>query len=192
MRFVRAYTDPSGEVVFVLEQEVPFLDGHKVTIITADKVATELQAHELGLAEDFTPTDAETGAPCKPAAHIFLRIARDRASGAFTAKPGHELPAFLDCPTSLGGIKARLAARGPDSISAKARAWLALMLPPDQVEAMGIGRGIPISTLKALDEMRQRRDPSVGSRRVRYEREAQALSDERTAAALKRNAVIKP
>jgi hypothetical protein len=181
MRFVRVYTlAASGEVVNVTQQEIPFNHAG----ISIPGVALDM--HDLGLVEDFAPTSVSSGEPCTPSAHLFQRLERDPASGGFRAKAGHELPPIIDCPVTLEGIKQRLRERGPESIPAKARAWLTLMLPPAEVEALGVGRGIPVSALKALDDMRVRRDPGVGSRRVVLERAARKLSDERTAAALKR------
>jgi hypothetical protein len=182
MRFAQAHS-VNGVIFNITVQEVPF-QLPAVSMFDAQGLPLAVVVVECGLFEDFEPRDLN-GSRCSPARHLFQRIERDSAGG-IRAKVGHELPPILDCPTTLEGIKARIRERGPDSIPAKARAWLTLMLPPDQVEAMGVGRGIPISALKALDDMRARRDPSVGSRRVRYDREAQRISDERTAASMAR------
>ncbi len=191
MRFVRAYTrSDTGDLVNVTEQETLFTTAG----IMLHDVPFALELHDLGLVEDFAPTDPDTGEPCSPSMHLFKRMERSPDAAApgraqFREKAGHALPPFIDCPSSLEGIKQRIREGGIEAIPAKARAWLTLMLPSHQVAELGVGRGIPVSALMALDEMRQRRDPSVGSRRVRYEREAQEISDERTAAALKRRGV---
>jgi hypothetical protein len=183
MRFVRVYT-LAGALVNVSEQEVPFEPSFGIAV---DDDGSAFVMHEIGLVEDFVPEDLD-GNPCSPARHLFARMEREPGvdpARSFRAKPGHVLPAVSDCPTTLEGIKQRLRERGPEGIPAKARAWLTLMLPPAEVDALGIGRGIPLSALKALDDMRTRRDPSVGSRAVVLERRAQEQSDERTEANLK-------
>lgn len=182
MRFARAYTrSDTGEIVLVIEQETPIV---LAGISPPSGAPFTLEVHDLGLVEDFEPVSL-AGGKCSPAAHLFERLDRDPVGGGFRAKPGHELPPIIDCPATLEGIKQRVRERGSDAIPAKARAWLTLMLPPDEVESLGVWRGVPVSALKALDDMRTRRDPGVGSRRVVLEREAQELSAERTAAALK-------
>lgn len=181
MRFVRAYTLVStGELVNVSEQELPFEPSFGISV---DGDASLFAMHEIGFVDDFSPEDLD-GKPCSPARHLFARMERepgaDPARG-FRAKPGRTLPVVSDCPTSLDGIKQRLRERGPEGIPAKARAWLTLMLPPGDVEALGVGKGIPVSALKALDDIRTRRDPSVGSRRVVLERKVQQRAAERAA-----------
>jgi hypothetical protein len=186
MRFVRVYTrTDTGEIILVAEQELPFAKGAGLQVRhEADPPLYEIEMHELGLADHFTPTTLE-GAPCNPAHHLRLRIERvpDTADHAaedlthvpmtrFRAIAGHEdaVPEFMDVPTTLEGCKAKLRARGgAGCLHPKARAWLALMLPPHEVEALGVHR-TPLTALKALDDMRFRRDPSVGSRRGYYER----------------------
>lgn len=190
MRFVRAFTLLStGELINISEQEVPFEPSFGISV---DGDSGLFEMHEIGLVDDFVPEDID-GKPCTPARHLFARMEREPGAGparGFRAKPGHTLPTVNDCPTSLDGIRERVRQRGPEGIPVKARAWLALMLPPDEVEALGVGRGIPVSALRALEAVRVRRDPDGGSRLFRLDREAQALSDERTAAALKRVSLI--
>lgn len=178
MRFVRYFTRrDTGEIVAVAEQETPFSESGGFF-----RASVEIDAHDLGLVEDFNPVSLR-GEPCLPSAHIFERIERD--GQGTRAKAGHELPPVIDCPTSLAGIKQRLRERGVEGIPAKARAWLTLMLPPEQADELGVGRGISVAVLKSLDAMRRRRDPSVGSRAILLERAAQARSDEVAAAHLR-------
>jgi hypothetical protein len=186
MRFVRAFVrGDTGEIIAVGESETP-IENMGVSKLVPIDGGPEIPVlmREIGLAEDFDPVDLE-GKPCSPARHIFLRIEQDGAGGQ-RAKAGQELPPILDCPTSMDGIRARVSERGAAGVPVKARAWLTLMLPPEEVDALGVSQGIPLSALKALDAMRVRRDPRVGSRREVLEREAQRLSDERAAAQLRR------
>jgi hypothetical protein len=63
----------------------------------------------------------------------------------------------------------------------KARAWLANVMAPDLVAALGIGRGLPISAMKAAEQLRNQKDPAGGSRMAYLERIAQQESDRRAA-----------
>lgn len=145
MRFVRAYYR-AGVCVAVAEQETPFT---MPAVLDADEV-------EVGLVEDFDPQGAA------PSKRLFECMSQ-----------GTPLPAaVIDCPTSLDGIRQRVRERGPQAVPTKARAWLTYMVPED-AKQMNLHRGIPVSALKALDDMRVRRDPHVGSRRVNFERAVQ-------------------
>lgn len=173
VRFARAFTF-NGNLVCVLEQEVPFEPQQGVLV---DGVP--LDGHDIGLVEDFEPTDPENGdARCTPARHLFARM--ESSGGTVRVKPGHSLPPIIDCPCTLEGIRDRVRAKGPAGVPTKARAWLTLLLPPDEVRALGIGDDIPVSALIALESMRVRRDPRGGSRVGLLERQAQRASDERT------------
>lgn len=179
MTFVRAFIGKtSNQVRHVLEQDVPFTTGGLVR--AGDE---ELEVVDLGFAEDHDWRDLE-GRPAAPAQHIFLRMRDKPAAEALAVREG--LPMFHDCPCSLEGIKARLRARGVPGIPVKVRAWLAAVLSPDQVAALGVGRGLPIAALKAAEALRNRKDPHGGSRMLRLEREAQRNSDGRSRAALRR------
>lgn len=201
MRFVRIYTrSDTGEVTGVCEQETPF--NPRAGISSSE----EVEMHELGLVEDFDPKCAITGARCSPARHLHQRIerapsaiqaiaaARARSPNAdlpidptatalseFRVKPeqAHDFPEVMDIPTTLDGIKQRLRVKGPQSVSPKARAWLTLMLPPHEVEAMGIARGVPIAAVKASESLRTRRDINGGSRQAFLERAAQVQHEAR-------------
>lgn len=164
MRFVRYYTRAdTGEIVAVAEQETPFDDAPN---FQPPGIAIEI--HDLGLVEDFTPTTL-SGERCLPSAHLFERLESDGA-GSWRAKPGHALPPVLDCPATMNGIRQRLRERGAAGLPSKARAWLTLMLPDDEVAALGVTAGISLPALKALDAMRARRDPTVGSRASELDR----------------------
>lgn len=159
MRFVRAYYR-NGVCIAVAEQETPFLHS---SIADADEV-------DIGLVEDFDPQGRA------PSARLFDCL-----------NAGEPLPAaVIDCPPSIEGIEQRLRERGPRGIPSKARAWLTLMLHSDESAALGIDSDIPLSALKALDNMRTRRDPHVGSRLFVLERQAQQQSDTRSKVALER------
>lgn len=118
---------------------------------------------EVGLMDDFGPNP-----PSDPGTHIWQRLEYDGAK--FRAKAGQELPPIIDCPTSIEGIKRSVDERGPDAIPKRARAWLTFMLPPDEVETLGIAADVTADDLIEMDIIRSRRDPAVGSRRATIER----------------------
>lgn len=173
MRFVRAYVhSDTGELVNITEQEAPF---DKVHVSVSDDVPFTLEVHDLGMAEDFVPSHPETGEPCSPAYHLYGRMecAPDKS---FKAKAGHELPNIIACPITVEGLRTFVAKNGPKALHPKVRAWVS-HIAPHHALALGIDKGIPISVHKALDDMRTRRDPAVGSRRFIFERLAQQSSD---------------
>lgn len=186
MRFLRVYTrKDTGEIVAVFERDSPFI-GHECEMTHRGDGTAPFELEEFGaVAEDFVPETAEYGVnremqPMSPARHLFERM-RHEGGGVFSAKPGQSMPALLDCPSTLDTIKARLRAQGPQAVPVKVRAWLANILPRDQVAALGIGRGLPISAMKAAEAVRNRRDPAGGSRLEHLERVAQRQSDARAA-----------
>jgi hypothetical protein len=174
MTFVRAFIGKtSNKVRHVIEQDVPFTTGG--TIRCSDE---ELEVQDLGFADEHDWKDLE-GNPTSPSRHIFLRLERGDET---------DMPTFHDCPCTMEGIKARLREQGAAGIPVTARAWLANILPPDQVDALGIGTGISIAARLAAEARRNRRDPNGGSRIEVLQRIAQRQSDARSAAALaKRN-----
>ena len=176
MRFVRycCHRD-TGEILAVFEQETLF-DEMTITIRTADGAVVPLAVHDLGLVDDFLPCTLE-GNPCSPAHHLYQRALHRDEFGKLHVTPGAELPALHDCPATSKGIQQRLRERGVEGIPVKARAWLAFMLPPREVEALGVGGGVPVSVFKAFDSLRARRDPGYASRRFLLERIAQERSD---------------
>jgi hypothetical protein len=109
-----------------------------------------------------------------------------RVDGKFAAKPDCELPKLIDCPASMDGIERVLRTSGPKGIPVKVRAWLACILPPHHADALGIGRGLPISAIKAAEAIRMKRDPRAGNRMEYFSRIAQRQADERARAARNR------
>lgn len=169
MRFARYWvSDSTGEILAVLEQEMPFDDATELCPCNPDGSPHPVTAFDLGLVEHFEPVGLQ-GEPVNCAGHLFQRLDHERGRGA-RAKPGTALPPIVDCPATLGGIRERVRQRGPGGLPAKARAWLTLMLPPADVAALGIARGLPVSALKALDAMRSGRDKSAPSKGTVLER----------------------
>lgn len=156
MSFIRVFIGRTSNTVrHVIEQDVPF-PGEGPMLKASDE---ELDAVDLGFVDQHDWRDLE-GRACSPAQHFFLRLERDH----------EDLPKIHDCPCSIEGIKARLRAQGPEGVPIKARAWLANILPADQVAALGIGRGIPLSAIKAAEALRNRKDPGSGSKLPYLER----------------------
>lgn len=148
--FVRVFIGrTTNQVHHVVEQDVPFENAGR----SIRDSHQELDAVDLGFVEHHDWRDLE-GAPCTPSMHIFLRLEKDHS----------DMPEIHDCPCTMNGIEARLRAQGPSAIPVKARAWLANILPPEKVTAWGIGRGLPISAMKAAEAIRNKRDPAGGSR----------------------------
>lgn len=170
MSFVRVFIGRTSNAVrHVAEQDVPFAGaGH---VVSDSK--EPLDAIDLGFVEHRDWIDLE-GNPTCAAHHIFLRLEKNHAG----------MPSIHDCPCTIGGIKQRLREQGPAGIPTKARAWLAAVLPEDQVRALGIGDGIPLSVLAAAEALRQRRDPNGGDRLMVLQRRIQQRSDARSAKAL--------
>lgn len=176
MRFARYWCHrDTGEVLAVLEQETPF-EGGEIIARLPDGTIVPVASYDLGLVEDFVPTTLE-GESCSPAQHLYQRVLHRDDLGTLHVHPGETLPEMHDCPATAEGIRQRLRERGLQGLPAKGRAWLAFMLPPREVEALGVASGIPLSVFKALDTMRSRRDAQYGSRREILERMAQERSD---------------
>lgn len=169
MRFVRVVVSHAqNRVVAVLEQDTPFDGGGSVTVAGED-----CETIDLGVVED-QPWTRLDGTPCGVTRHILERL----ESGSPEVRRIH------DAPCTIEGIKARLRARGPAGIPVKVRAWLASVLPADQVAAMGLARGVPIAALKSCDAIRAVRDPDGGSRGRYFEAIAGRQSAGRSARAL--------
>jgi hypothetical protein len=177
MRFVRAYTDPAGDIVHTSEREALFEEGHAVRIRLGDGTELPLVEHELGFLEDFGRAETLDGRPCSCAEHIRERLELAAAGdveayraklpngargpgGRFKVKPGATLPRLHPMPTSLEGIKERMRQGGPASIPAMARAWLARVLPDADARELGVRRGVPLSVLKSVELVRARRHPA--------------------------------
>lgn len=171
MRFVRVVVSHTqNRVVAVLEQDTPFVRGGTAVIAGED-----CETIDLGVVEDQAWTRLD-GTPCGVTRHLLERL----ESGSPDVRRIH------DAPCTVEGIKACLRARGPAGIPIKVRAWLATVLPPDQVRALGIARGIPVAALKSCDAIRAARDPDGGSRRAYFERITHQQSERRAAKSLTR------
>lgn len=169
MRFVRVVVSHTqNRVVAVLEQDTPFVRGGTAAIADED-----CETIDLGVVED-QPWTRLDGTPCGVARHILERL----ESGAPDVRRIHDAPCTLD------GVRARLRERGPAGIPVKVRAWLATTLPPDEVRALGIARGIPVAALKSCDAIRAARDPAGGSRQAYFERITHQQALRRSARAL--------
>lgn len=175
MRFVRVtVSHTQNKVVGVAVQDLPFFSEH------AGKWhcdGEECETYDLGCVEDQEWLD-ENGQPCTPCRHIMHRLETD---DPMIAK-------IHDVPCTLEGIKQRLREKGLAGVHVKVRAWLANVLPPHHVDAMGIGRNLPISAMKAAEALRNKRDPHGGSRMLVLERQAQQRSDARSRARLRKQA----
>lgn len=189
MSFVRAFVGrTSNQVQHIIESEIPFKGPGGVIRVVNEKgepVGEELESRDLGWMEPLEKCQTLDGSPCTVARHVFVRIENRPAPSRAELTAGGDLPRFHDCPCSIEGIKDRLRAKGPAAIPMKARAWLANVLPPDEVAAMGIGRGLPIAAMKAVEALRIKRDPESGSRMFVLERKAQQQADAHARARLK-------
>lgn len=182
MSFIRGFVGRiSNQVQHVIESEIPFADAGPVIRVLNERgepVGEELEARDLGWMEPaLDQYQTIDGKPCSVARHVFDRIKGRPAPSRGELASGGDLPPFHDCPCSMNGVKDLLRAKGPAAIPTKVRAWLANLLPPDQVAAMGLGRGLPIAVLKAVETLRNKRDPAGGSRMFVLERKAQQQAD---------------
>ena len=169
MRFVRVVVSHTqNRVVAVLEQDTPFVRGGSAAIAGED-----CETFDLGVVEDQAWTRLD-GTPCGATRHLLERL----ESGSPDVRRIHDAPCTVD------GIKVRLRERGPAGIPIKVRAWLATVLPADQVAAMGLARGVPIAALKACETLRAARDPEGGARAGYFEAIAARQSAGRSARAL--------
>lgn len=173
MTFVRVFIGrTSNEVRHVIEQSVPFEGAGAATIRDG---AEELEPVDLGFVEPYDWQDAG-GRQCSPSRHILERIEHPDPAVR------RAMPTIHESPVTLEAIKQRLRERGPRGIPMKVRAWLANVLAPDRVAAMGIARGLPMSAIKAAEAWRNRIDPVAGSRMLVIERAIQARADRMLAA----------
>lgn len=195
MIFVRVAVNlERNEVIGVITEDVP----HDAAAISTPGEACEMI--DLGVVDDHEWKTLE-GAPCSAAAHIRERLQAARV------KPGDlrekraapelhveglnglaaiaEVRAIQDAPCTLEGLRSRLREKGVAGVPVTVRAWLANVLPPHHVDALGIGRALPISAMKAAEALRNRRDPHGGSRMAVLERIAQKQSDAVSAARLR-------
>jgi hypothetical protein len=165
MRFVRVtYSHTRGRVVAVSQLDVPF-EGDRDGLVLMSGEDCEIS--DLGVVEPQDWTDLQ-GRPCRASRHILERLELGRDP---------ELVRVHAVPCTINGIAAALRARGPAAIPPTVRAWLAMVLPADKVAAFGIGRGVPLSVLKAAETLRVRHDPRSGSRLPNFERYIQKRAD---------------
>lgn len=173
MSFVRVFIGRSSNIVrHVIEQSVPF-EGKGAAMIK--DTGEELEVVDLGFAEPHDWKDV-AGRPCSPSRHIFERLEHPDPAVR------RDMPTIHESPVTVEGIQQRLRERGPAGIPVKVRAWLANVMAPERVQAMGIARGLPLSALKGAEAWRNRVDPAAGSRMLVIERAIQARADRMLAA----------
>lgn len=167
MRFVRiSINRDNNEIIGVSEHELPFAPGCG----EIHQSGARCETVDIGLAEHFDSV-AISGEPCAPSMHIFQRIEPD-SSGGVRAKAGHSLPLIHEVPTTLSGLKSLVRAKGPAAIPERVAHWLEYMgaLSDDEMAAAGLPR-LTLSRALEFDAMRQKRDPSVGSRLEVFKRQ---------------------
>ena len=168
MKFVRVMVSHTqNRVVAVMVQDAPF-DRARMTI-----EGEECETYDLGAVQDQSWTTLD-GKQCAPCRHILERLETEALV----------VERIVDVPCTLEGIRARVRARGPTGLPVTVRAWLAATLPEDEVRALGIARGIPVSALKAVEAARSTGDPQGGARQAFYERLAHQQAVRRAASAL--------
>lgn len=169
----------SGLVSHVTEERMISERGVHITDSAGD-----LQVLDAGFVLDHEWTTSE-GEPTTPAHHVWLRLSHQGQPAltfqqAIDVLRGHpEMPKIHACPCTLEGVRAHVRAKGHNVLPAVVRAWLTHTLPPDDIEALGVWRGIPVSALKAVDWIRCKRDARAGSVRVNLERIVQERIDAR-------------
>lgn len=181
MIFVRVtISHTTGRVLAVFSQDTPYTQGGEALIEGED-----CETLDLGVVDDGPWTDAN-GDPCALGEYVLARLQKKskaaepqklKAATADEFAELAELPRVMDSPCTVRGIKQRLRERGPAGLPVTVRAWLANVLPPDEVQAMGIARGIPLSAIKSAERLRNKRDPSGGSRLFALERKTQQRAD---------------
>lgn len=203
MRFVRIFAAPaSGEPVHVLVSETPVLQkfiglrpppATDSSGMTGQLELTKIEGIDLGLVDEFDPV-ALDGSACSHASHIFQRIEKHPLADTHPDapkvrfKPEHkDVPRVHFCPCDKAGIEAHLKANGHDRLSSTAHAWLATILPPHEAKRLGLGRGVQLAHIKALEKAR--RGQVDGGRVFNFEREIQQRAD---AAAEKRTRKAQP
>jgi hypothetical protein len=191
MRFVRYTVSKStGTIIAVSEQDVPYehddgglveVDGHECEVI--DLGAVEMDPIEIGGTRKSVSRQLldRLAGPIEKARALLVPHG--------TAAPGHDCVRYHPVPCTLAGLQRHFRKHGAEALSVKVRAWLALTLPQAHSDALGLG-GVPIAALKAMERVRNRRDPKSGTVMQRLERIAQSQSDARSARALRaRNSV---
>jgi predicted transcriptional regulator len=182
MRFVRlTFGKQSGTLIGVCEQDTPYelAAAGSITVSNQETETVDLGAVELEVC--YRPD----GTQCAIAEwihrhHMGQHATREEVAAKVAAVGTADAPPgalrFHAVPCTMDGLKAHFRANGPDAISVKVRAWLAVTLPPRHAAAIGLG-GVPIAAMKAMEGVRNRRDPASGSRLEMLERFAQQNSD---------------
>lgn len=166
MRFFRmTVSHTQGSVVAICEQDTPFETGGIVLIEGED-----CETFDLGFVATEHSWQRLDGTPCRPAEHFLVRLMNP------TPEARESLPEIVDVPCTLHGIKQRMREKGPRALPLKIRAWLAVVLPEDRARELALP-GVPIAALKALEQLRNKRDPHSGSRMNVLERIVQQRSD---------------
>lgn len=178
MRFVRILMSSArAEPMAAMVQDTPF----DRACVTFD---VPCETFDLGIVDE-TKWVSIDGTPCSAAQYFVQRVEKHPLADTHPDAPKIRIkPEFagdVNCapgaPCTVAGIKQRLRERGPSGLPANVRAWLTAILPDDQVRALGIASGVPISTLIAAEMLRERRDPSGGSRVYVLQRKAQHRAD---------------
>ncbi len=165
MKFVRLAVHPeTWQVLGACDQGRPFLKD-TIHSVEVDGVSITPLMVDIGCFADYA---ARQGPPlCHRLrqalrAHAELHGPEDAISAALTGLLPN-LPKWIDAPATMNGVKVRLRRSGPAGINAGVRAWLATVLPNEQVAAMGLRRSLPISAAIAAQMVRNRRDPQGAS-----------------------------
>lgn len=185
MIFVRVLINKATrEIEHVMAQDWPF-EGWQLIGVEG----TVYDVADVGMLEELKPEPLTAGAPRTASQHVWDRVRglknADLESTRKFLREHPEMPRLHEVPCTRAGIKALMCEKGREHVSVKVRAWLANILPEHQVAEMGLQRGIPISAMKAVEAIRNRRDPHGGSRMPQLEAKAQQLSNERAAGALR-------
>ena len=183
MRFVRVFIDrATGEPVEVHESELP------IGAWLRDQDG-EFPFYDLGLMADFNAKTVD-GAKCSPAQAIRERIEKHPHADSHPDAPklrfkaDSRLPKAVFCPCGVEDIKSHLRANGHERMPSIALAWLARVLPPDSISAIGAKSRVSLAMLKSMEG--NRRNLIDGGQKAHFERHIQRQSDARSAIALER------
>jgi hypothetical protein len=136
--------DNTLEVSAVMRADAPFDDGH--TLFATD--------HHMVHVGAFAHEEPPAGVAWTEWLRTTLSVAAD---GSVKIASGG--PKRLDAACTLDGIAA--AARGGRKVHAHVEAWLRTTLSSHLCDALGLRRSIPISVVKALDDVRVNRLKAV-------------------------------
>lgn len=183
MSFFRVFIGKkSGTVRHVIEEMMLFSERGARAMEWGED-SEELEEVHIGfvLHHDWTEHAREGGGDqCSPAHHFWTRIGGltlEQAQDVIRSHP--DMPKVHETPCTLGKLREHVRTKGVKSLPAVVRTWLTHTLPPHEIEALGVWRGIPLSALKAVDSIRVKRDPHGGSVRMNLERIAHERTNER-------------